>query len=81
MTDESRKQWEEINAFLNPKPTEAQVPLPSAAPRAAMSLEQQETLFSNWQEHILSKSPPTWSAEERNAIRFASSRVLRGLAY
>jgi hypothetical protein len=44
-----------------------------------MSPAQIETAFTNWQEHIMSKNPHDWDAAEKNAIRVASTRILRTL--
>lgn len=71
----------EINAVLNPPKPDEPVPLPAAAPRARMNAETQEKAFQEWQAFIMAKPANTWSAEERNAIRFASARVLKQLGY
>ena len=68
-----------IRAVYNPSQAEEAIPLPAGTPRAAMTLDAQEQAFSNWQEHILAKAPYTWDNAEKNAIRVASTRVLRTL--
>jgi hypothetical protein len=68
-----------IASVLNPAKAEETIPLPAGTPRAAMSPAQIETAFTNWQEHIMSKNPHDWDAAEKNAIRVASTRILRTL--
>lgn len=75
-TEELRAQ---VNAYLRGETEKAAVqalPLPPAANRATLTPEQQETLFQNWVEHIYSRPPSSWTAEERAVIRAAISRAL-----
>ncbi len=82
MTDQEKNQLRaDVAAFLNPKPADPVVPLPAQANRAAMTPAQQEVAFDNWVTHINSQPTSTWTAEEKNAIRFASARVLKELGY
>jgi hypothetical protein len=79
MTDEQRAQWQEIGNFLNPPKPPDPVPLPSAANRNAMSLDVQEECFQNWVEYLNTKRDHnTWTPEERDAVRFAIKRTLKG---
>jgi hypothetical protein len=77
MTDETRQKWEEINAFLNPKPADPAVPLPAQANRAAMTPAQQEATFNNWVEFIDKKPINSWQPDEVAAYRFAAQRALK----
>ena len=46
MTEETRQQWAEINAILNPPQAEEALPQPLATP-PGLTPAQQETLFEN----------------------------------
>ncbi|MBZ5621029.1 MAG: hypothetical protein LAQ69_20225 [Acidobacteriia bacterium] len=80
MTDETKRQWAEINAVLNPPKAAEALPLPSTAP-AGLTEAQKETLFSNWTSDINSRPASTWTETEKQAIRVASARVLKSLGY
>jgi hypothetical protein len=72
---------DELTAYNRAEQAKAEevIPLPAGTPRATMSLDAQEQAFANWQEFILAKNSRTWDEAERNAIRVASTRVLRTL--
>ena len=72
---------DELTAYNRAEQANAEeaIPLPAGTPRAAMTLDDQERAFSNWQDFIMSKNPKTWDEAERNAIRVASRRALRTL--
>ena len=76
MNETQKKQWAEINAFLNPQKAEEPVPLPVSVNRAALTPDQQDTLFNNWTEFIYNRPSSTWSREEKAVIKFAAQRAL-----
>ena len=80
--DEKNQLRADVSAFYqSTQPAPDPLPLPAQANRASLNPAQQETLFDNWVSHINSRPPQTWTPEEKNAIRVASARVLKGLGY
>jgi hypothetical protein len=68
-----------ISNVLSGPQVQALLPLPAAANRAALTPEQQETAFENWIAHIDSRSPQTWTPEEKAAYRVAIQRAAKTL--
>ena len=80
MTDaEKNRLRADVNEYFRQQESAPEVPLPAAANRAALTPAQQETLFQNWVEYILSTPSNTWGPAEKNAVRVASSRALKEL--
>jgi hypothetical protein len=80
--DERNQLRSDVSAyFQSQQPAPAPVPLPPAANRAALTPVQQEVLFDDWVSHINSRPTQTWTADEKNAIRVASTRVLKELGF
>ena len=69
----------EINQHLQGQAALDPPLLPPAANRAAMTPEQQETLFENWVADIYSRPHQTWTPQEVAVIRAATMRALRTL--